>query len=146
MICVAYLIANYLFLRNANSLGPANDIFMFPTATMIIAVPLFAIPCMGWRWGDSDEHFIGAIITLVICGSVCVFLKLFLYPMAILPILGSSFLATLVGIVLLFGAFWYDGGRKVCIDGGGFFTGEWILLNLDTMESHIIKLDKENVE
>jgi hypothetical protein len=44
------------------------------------------------------------------------------------------------------GAFWYDGGRKVCIDGGGFFTGEWILLNLDTMESHIIKLDKENVE
>ena len=44
------------------------------------------------------------------------------------------------------GAFWYDGGRKVCIDSGGFFTHEWILLNLDTMESHIIKLDKENVE
>ena len=43
-------------------------------------------------------------------------------------------------------AFWYDGGRKVCIDSGGFFTHEWILLNLDTMESHIIKLDKENIE
>ena len=44
------------------------------------------------------------------------------------------------------GALWYDGGRKVCIDSGGFFTGEWILLNLDTMEEYIIKLDKENVE
>lgn len=44
------------------------------------------------------------------------------------------------------GALWYDGGRKVCIDSGGFFTHEWILLNLDTMESHIIKLDKENIE
>ena len=42
------------------------------------------------------------------------------------------------------GALWYDGGRKVCIDSGGFFTYEWILLNLDSMESHIIKLDKEN--
>lgn len=44
------------------------------------------------------------------------------------------------------GAFWYDGGRKVCIDSGGFFTHEWILLNLDTMEEYIIKLDKENAE
>lgn len=44
------------------------------------------------------------------------------------------------------GALWYNGGRKVCIDSGGFFTHEWILLNLDTMESHIIKLDKENIE
>lgn len=44
------------------------------------------------------------------------------------------------------GALWYDNGRKVCIDSGGFFTHEWVLLNLDTMENHIIKLDKENVE
>lgn len=42
------------------------------------------------------------------------------------------------------GALWYDNGRKVCIDGGGYFTHEWILLNLDTLEEHIIKLDKEN--
>lgn len=42
------------------------------------------------------------------------------------------------------GAFWYDDGRKVCIDSGGFFYGEWILLNLDTLEEIIITLDKEN--
>lgn len=42
------------------------------------------------------------------------------------------------------GALWYDNDRKVCIDSGGFFTGEWILLNLDTLEERIIKLDKEN--
>lgn len=42
------------------------------------------------------------------------------------------------------GALWYDGSRKACIDSGGYFTREWILLNLDTLEEHIIKLDKEN--
>lgn len=40
------------------------------------------------------------------------------------------------------GAFWYDKNHKACIDSGGFFTGEWILLNLDTLESIIVSLDK----
>lgn len=37
------------------------------------------------------------------------------------------------------GAFWYSNGHKVCIDSGGFFSGEWILLNLDTLEDTVIK-------
>lgn len=39
------------------------------------------------------------------------------------------------------GAFWYDGDHKVCIDSGGFFSGEWVLLNLDTLEDIVIELD-----
>lgn len=36
------------------------------------------------------------------------------------------------------GAFWYCNDHKVCIDSGGFFSDEWILLNLDTLEDRII--------
>lgn len=39
------------------------------------------------------------------------------------------------------GAFWYCGDHKVCIDSGGFFSGEFILLNLDTLEDTVIALD-----
>jgi serine/threonine protein phosphatase 1 len=39
------------------------------------------------------------------------------------------------------GSFWYSDGHKVCIDSGGFFYGEWVLLNLDTLEEIIIELD-----
>ena len=42
------------------------------------------------------------------------------------------------------GTLWYEDNHKACIDSGGFFTGEWILLNLDTLEEIIITLDKEN--
>ena len=40
------------------------------------------------------------------------------------------------------GAFWYCDGHKVCIDSGGFFSDEFILLNLDTLEDTVITLDK----
>ena len=36
------------------------------------------------------------------------------------------------------GAFWYDNHRKVCIDCGAAWTGEAVLLNLDTWEETII--------
>lgn len=36
------------------------------------------------------------------------------------------------------GAFWYADDHKVCIDSGGFFSGEFILLNLDTLEDIIL--------
>ena len=36
------------------------------------------------------------------------------------------------------GAFWYDNHRKVCIDCGAVWTGEAVLLNLDTWEETII--------
>lgn len=39
------------------------------------------------------------------------------------------------------GAFWYCEKHKVCIDSGGFFSGEWILLNLDTKEDIVLTLD-----
>lgn len=42
------------------------------------------------------------------------------------------------------GAFWYDGRHKVCIDSGGFFSGEWVLLNLDTLEDIVIELDNND--
>ena len=42
------------------------------------------------------------------------------------------------------GAFWYCDDHKVCIDSGGFFSGEFVLLNLDTLEDTIIKLDKKS--
>jgi predicted phosphodiesterase len=39
------------------------------------------------------------------------------------------------------GAFWYCDGHKVCIDSGGFFSDEFILLCLDTGEDTVITLD-----
>jgi serine/threonine protein phosphatase 1 len=39
------------------------------------------------------------------------------------------------------GAFWYSDNHKVCLDSGGFFYGEWVLLNLDTLEDIVIELD-----
>lgn len=36
------------------------------------------------------------------------------------------------------GAYWYAGGHKCCIDCGVVFTGEAVLLNLDTWEETII--------
>ena len=39
------------------------------------------------------------------------------------------------------GAFWYCDGHKVCIDSGGFFSGEFILLCLDTREDIVLTLD-----
>lgn len=36
------------------------------------------------------------------------------------------------------GPFWYADGHKVCIDSGGFFSDEFILLNLNTLESWIL--------
>ena len=39
------------------------------------------------------------------------------------------------------GAFWYMNGHKCCIDSGGFFSGEFVLLNLDTLEDTVIYLD-----
>ena len=40
------------------------------------------------------------------------------------------------------GAFWYSNNHKVCIDSGGFFSGKWTMLNLDTLEEIIITLDE----
>ena len=40
------------------------------------------------------------------------------------------------------GAFWYCDGHKVCIDSGGFFSGEFILLNLDTGEDIVLTSDE----
>lgn len=34
------------------------------------------------------------------------------------------------------GPFWYADGHKVCLDTGGFFTGEFCLLDLDTYQSY----------
>ena len=39
------------------------------------------------------------------------------------------------------GAFWYCDDHKVCIDSGGFFSGEFILLCLDTREDIVLTLD-----
>ena len=39
------------------------------------------------------------------------------------------------------GAFWYSDNHKVCLDSGGYFYGEWVLLNLDTLEDVVIELD-----
>lgn len=39
------------------------------------------------------------------------------------------------------GAFWYCDNHKVCIDSGGFFSGEFILLNLDTLEDVVLTVD-----
>ena len=36
------------------------------------------------------------------------------------------------------GAFWYADNHKVCIDSGGFFSDEFVLLNLDTMEDTVL--------
>ena len=36
---------------------------------------------------------------------------------------------------------WYSDGHKVCVDTGGFYTGFWTLLNLDTYEEIFIELD-----
>ena len=46
-----------------------------------------------------------------------------------------------IGESWLAGAFWYMNGHKCCIDSGGFFSGEWVLLNLDTLEDIILTLD-----
>jgi hypothetical protein len=42
------------------------------------------------------------------------------------------------------GAFWYMDGHKCCIDSGGFFSDEFVLLNLDTLEDIVITLDKKS--
>ena len=39
---------------------------------------------------------------------------------------------------------WYCEGHKIDIDSGGFFTGRWVLFNLDTLEEQII-LDEPSV-
>lgn len=42
------------------------------------------------------------------------------------------------------GAFWYCNNHKVCIDSGGFFSNEFILLNLDTGKDIVLTLDKKS--
>ena len=42
------------------------------------------------------------------------------------------------------GAFWYCNDHKICIDSGGFFSGEFILLNLDTLKDIVLTLDKKS--
>ena len=39
------------------------------------------------------------------------------------------------------GALWYDSGRKCCIDCGAVFTGQCVLLNLDTWDEEIFQSD-----
>ena len=50
-------------------------------------------------------------------------------------------LADDIGESWLAGAFWYMNRHKCCIDSGGFFSGEWVLLNLDTLEDIVLTLD-----
>lgn len=42
------------------------------------------------------------------------------------------------------GAFWYCDNHKVCIDSGGFFSDEFVLLKLDTLEDIVLTLDKKS--
>lgn len=42
------------------------------------------------------------------------------------------------------GAFWYCNDHKVNIDCGSFFTGQTVLLNLDTFDEHIFMVDMED--
>ena len=42
------------------------------------------------------------------------------------------------------GAFWYCQDHKVCIDSGGFFSDEFILLDLDTGKDIVLTLDKKS--
>lgn len=42
------------------------------------------------------------------------------------------------------GAFWYCHDHKVCIDSGGFFSDEFILLDLDTGKDIVLTLDKKS--
>jgi calcineurin-like phosphoesterase family protein len=41
----------------------------------------------------------------------------------------------------LHGAYWYAENRKVCIDTGAVWTGEAVLLDLDTWDEHIFATD-----
>ena len=36
------------------------------------------------------------------------------------------------------GAFWYNNGKKCCVDRGAVFTGRCVLLNLDTWEEEVL--------
>ena len=54
------------------------------------------------------------------------------------------YLADDIGDTWLAGAFWYCGNHKVCIDSGGFFSDEFVLLNLDTLEDIVLTLDKKS--
>ena len=42
------------------------------------------------------------------------------------------------------GAFYYAGGRKICIDNGSVWTGYACLFDLDTFEEHIFEIAEEN--
>lgn len=42
------------------------------------------------------------------------------------------------------GALWYCNDHKVNIDCGSFFTGQTVLLNLDTFDEHIFMVDMED--
>lgn len=53
-------------------------------------------------------------------------------------------LADDIGETWLAGAFWYCGNHKICIDSGGFFSDEFVLLNLDTLEDIVLTLDKKS--
>ena len=41
------------------------------------------------------------------------------------------------------GCLYLDNGHKICIDRGAHFTGETVLLDIDTLESHIFKVKGE---
>lgn len=53
------------------------------------------------------------------------------------------YLADDIGETWLAGAFWYCGNHKVCIDSGGFFSDEFVLLNLDTLEDTVLTADED---
>lgn len=42
------------------------------------------------------------------------------------------------------GAFWYCNNHKICLDNGGFDSGYFCLLNLDTFDEEIFDFNKDN--
>ena len=55
----------------------------------------------------------------------------------------SQFIADFYGVDWVPGAFWYCNNHKICIDNGGFDSGYFCLLNLDTFDEEIFDFNKD---
>ena len=56
----------------------------------------------------------------------------------------SQFIADFNCVDWVPGAFWYCNNHKICIDNGGFDSGYFCLLNLDTFDEEIFDFNKSS--
>lgn len=56
----------------------------------------------------------------------------------------SQFIANFNCVDWVPGAFWYCNNHKICLDNGGFDSGYFCLLNLDTFDEEIFDFSKDN--